>query len=187
MKQTLSTGVIFISKPSKLHVPVWQMVSAKMDALPIRAATWWTRPPIPSTTATTSIECWDTNLSHPGQVQIATSGTWQGKRIGLKGGGGNDANHAKIGVSLDPSKAFCFFGDENQQGALDGDCASSQNGRGGEFYVSTSPIFSRASPPFSPATLLRSNNFVSTTTTTPATTLVSSRRNRRLFNLRYPV
>jgi len=135
MKQTLSSGVIFISKPSKLHVPVWQMVSAKMDALPIRAATWWTTPPLPSTTADTTIECWDAALGHPGQVQIATSGTWQGKRIGLKGGGGNDANHAKIGVSLDPSKTFCFFGDENQQGALDGDCNSSQNGRGGEFYV----------------------------------------------------
>jgi hypothetical protein len=38
-------------------------------------------------------------------------------------------------VSLDPSKTFCFFGDENQQGTLDGDCNSSQNGRGGEFYV----------------------------------------------------
>jgi hypothetical protein len=135
MKQTLSSGVIFISKPSKLHVPVWQLVSAEMDGLPLRAATWWAAPKISSTTPATPIECWDAALGHPGEVQIATSGAWQGKTIGLKGGTGLDANHAKIGVSRDPAKEFCFFGDMNQQGTLDGDCASSQNGRGGEFYV----------------------------------------------------
>src|SRR5205823_5709756 len=50
MKETLSTGVTLISKPSALHVPPWQMVSALLGAVPLRAATWWTSPAIPSTT-----------------------------------------------------------------------------------------------------------------------------------------
>lgn len=135
MKETLSTGVIFISKPSKVHVPVWQLVSAEMDGLPIRAATWWANPKIPSTTADTPIECWNATLGHPGAVQIATSGSWQGKSIGLKGTPSANGNHAKIGVSRDAAKEFCIFGDMNQQGTIDGDCNSSQNGRGGEFFV----------------------------------------------------
>ena len=59
-----------------------------------------------------------------------------GKTIGLSAG----ASHAKLGVSLDPARPFTIFGDMNQQGALSGtakQCKSSQNGRGGMFFVLT--------------------------------------------------
>ena len=47
-----------------------------------------------------------------------------------------DSNHAKFGVSLDPGRPYAIFGDLNQQGALSGEnCSSSQNGRGGTFYI----------------------------------------------------
>jgi Deoxyribonuclease II len=137
-KTVLSSGVTFIVKPSLLHVPPWQMVSAQLGGLPIRAATWWTDPAIPSTTAATPVGCWDAALGAPGAVQIATTGTWQGKSIGLEGGEGTTFNHAKIGVSMDSTRPLCIFGDMNQQGTLsgaDGTCGSSQNGRGGTFYV----------------------------------------------------
>jgi len=45
-------------------------------------------------------------------------------------------NHAKIGVSTSGAHHFAIFGDMNQQGSLSGpNCKSSQNGRGGLFYV----------------------------------------------------
>ncbi len=51
-------------------------------------------------------------------------------------------NHAKFGVSTSPRTSLSIFGDMNQQGALcpgysrsDQTCSSSQNGRGGMFYV----------------------------------------------------
>lgn len=134
---TLSTGVMLIAKPSSVHVPPWQMVSAKLGGVPLRAATWWDTPPIYTTTATTNLACWDNSLGKPGPVEIAISGSWQGTKFGLKGGGGPDFNHAKIGVSTSGTNTYVIFGDMNQQGdALDPkDCGSSQNGRGGLFYV----------------------------------------------------
>jgi Deoxyribonuclease II len=134
---TLSSGVQLISKPSKLNVPPWQMVSAILGGVDLRAATWWASPPIPTTTASTPIKCWDKSLSKPGAVQIATTGNWNGKTIGLKGISSPNGNHAKIGVSLPGSdKSFAIFGDMNQQGSLSGpSCKSSQNGRGGLFFV----------------------------------------------------
>lgn len=138
----LSSGVRFITKPSQLHVPPWQMISAALGGLPLRAATWWEEPEIFSTDASTPVTCWNMQeLGVPGPVQIATTGTWQGKSIGLQGGEGTTFNHAKIGVSLDASQPLCIFGDMNQQGTLCGiakekiPCAASQNGRGGLFYV----------------------------------------------------
>jgi hypothetical protein len=68
-------------------------------------------------------------------VEIATSGEWDGQEIGLAGGPGPNFNHAKIGVSTSGSHHYVIFGDMNQQGALSGKCSSSQNGRGGLFYV----------------------------------------------------
>ena len=135
-KYSLSTGVGLISKPSALHVPPWQMVSAVLEGVPLRAATWWAVPQIPSTTASTRISCWDASIGKPGAVEIATTGQWDGKTFGLKGGPGPDFNHAKIGVSTSADSHFSIFGDMNQQGTLSGqNCASSQNGRGGLFYV----------------------------------------------------
>jgi hypothetical protein len=134
-KDTLSTGVELISKPSALHVPPWQMVSAELGGVPLRAATWWAKPQIPSTTASTKVPCWDNSLGKTGPVEIATTGQWSGKVFGLKGGPGPDFNHAKIGVSTSGNSHYSIFGDMNQQGALSGNCASSQNGRGGLFYV----------------------------------------------------
>lgn len=140
--QTLSTGVTLISKPSALCAPPWQLVSAALGGVDLRVASWWDRPQIYSTTRTTPIGCWKPPLGTPGAVQIATSGTWQGKRIGLTGGSGDEYNHAKLGVSTDPDHPYVIFGDMNQQGALcEGyaepgqKCESSQNGRGGLFYA----------------------------------------------------
>lgn len=143
---TLSSGVQFIAKPSALHVPPWQMVSAALGGVPLRAATWWATPYISSTTAQTPVPCWDTALSQglvrgkPGAVDIAATGTWGNpvKTFSLKSAPGTDGNHAKVGVSTTASDHYVIFGDENQQGTLGGpgaDCGSSQNGRGGMFFV----------------------------------------------------
>jgi len=128
----LSTGVRLISKPSRLNVPPWQLVSAELGGVPLRAATWWAAPKIPSTDSASPIACWAPGLPKPGAVEIATSGHWQGQSIDLKGGSGN---HGKIGVSLSGDHPYAIFGDMNQQGALSGKCSSSQNGRGGLFFV----------------------------------------------------
>jgi hypothetical protein len=133
--ETLSTGVELISKPSALHVPPWQMVSSILDGVSLRVATWWASPQIPSTTASTTIDCWDPSLSPPGAVEIATSGHFGDKTFGLKGVATPDGNHAKIGVSTSGTHHYAIFGDMNQQGAISGTCKSSQNGRGGLFFV----------------------------------------------------
>jgi hypothetical protein len=134
IQTTLSSGVQLISKPSKLAAPPWQLVSASLGGEPLRVASWWTRPEIPTTTASTPVACWDASLGKPGAVEIATSGTWSGASIGLEGMAEPNGNHAKIGVSTG-SHSYAIFGDLNQQGALSGTCTSSQNGRGGLFYV----------------------------------------------------
>jgi hypothetical protein len=136
LREELSSGVELISKPSALHVPPWQMVSSFLKGASLRTATWWAKPNIYSTTAATRIACWSNTLGKPGAVEIATSGEWAGKTIGLKGGSGPNFNHAKIGVSTSGTEHYAIFGDMNQQGTIAGDnCASSQNGRGGLFYV----------------------------------------------------
>jgi hypothetical protein len=136
---TLSTGVQFIAKPSDMNVPPWQMVSATLGGVGLRTATWWASPEIPSTTNTSTITCWDESLGTPGPVEIATTGTWDGTVFGLQGGLGTNFNHAKIGVSTTGTVPMSIFGDENQQGTLSGKCSSSQNGRGGTFYVMKDP------------------------------------------------
>jgi len=133
-RQILSSGVGLIAKPSDLHVPPWQMVSSVLGGIPLRTATWWANPAIPSTSGGVPA-CWDPSLTTtPGAVQIATSGTWQGISMGLTGGLKPDGNHAKLGVSADRGD-YVIFGDMNQQGALASKCGSSQNGRGGLFFV----------------------------------------------------
>ena len=111
------------------------MVSSLLGGVDLRAATWWAKPNIPSTDHQTPIECWDASLATPGAVAIATSGQWDGKSIGLKGGLPPDSNHAKVGVSTSGKANYTVFGDMNQQGALSGKCESSQNGRGGMFFI----------------------------------------------------
>jgi len=135
-KDTLSSGVELISKPSLLNVPPWQMVSAILGGVSLRAATWWANPKIYTTTSSTEIGCWADTLAKPGPVEIATTGRWAGKEIGLTGGLGPNFNHAKVGVSISGDVHDAIFGDMNQQGSASGpNCASSQNGRGGLFYV----------------------------------------------------
>jgi hypothetical protein len=73
-------------------------------------------------------------------VDIATTGHWDGVEFGLKGNVGADFNHAKIGVSTSGTTHYAVFGDMNQQGTLvpnpkTGKSDSSQNGRGGMFFV----------------------------------------------------
>ena len=139
-KTQLSAGIGLLSKPSALHVPPWQLVSSQLDRVSLRVATWWTNPAIASTKASTPIDCWDSSLPKPGAVQIATSGHWQDTAFGLKGGGGPDFNHAKVGVSTSGDHHFVIFGDMNQQGTLsDSNCGRSQNGRGGLFFVVDDP------------------------------------------------
>lgn|SRR5665647_710094 len=79
--------------------------------------------------------CRDKSLSQPGPVEIAETGHWQNSIFSFTGGPGPNRNHAKIGVSLDEDYSYAIFGDMNQQGKLSGNCASSQNGRGGLFYI----------------------------------------------------
>jgi hypothetical protein len=135
-KNTLSSGVVLMSKPSGLHVPPWQMVSAALGGVSLRTATWWANPKIYTTTASTTITCWDDSLGKPGPVEIATTGQWAGKVFGLTGGLGRNFNHAKLGVSISGDKQYSIVGDMNQQGTTSGrNCSSSQNGRGGLFYV----------------------------------------------------
>jgi len=132
----LSSGIGLISKPSDLNVPPWQMVSSLLNGVSLRTATWWASPEIPSTTSSTSIGCWSGGLGPAGAVEIATTGQWAGTTLGLTGGSGPDHNHAKIGVSTSGDHRYVIFGDMNQQGTLSGQkCWSSQNGRGGTFYV----------------------------------------------------
>lgn len=136
VKFQLSTGVGVLSKPSKLHVPPWQLVSAELGGVPLRVATWWANPAIDSTVASTRIDCWDDSVGKPGAVQIAITGSWNGIEFGLKGGPGPNFNHAKVGVSMDKLRNFVILGDMNQQGALsDTRCDRSQNGRGGLFFI----------------------------------------------------
>ena len=71
-----------------------------------------------------------------GAVEIAVTGQKWGEKgeeeeIGLIGG----QNHAKVGVSTSGKEHLSIFADLNQQGTLSGKCSSSQNGRGGLFYV----------------------------------------------------
>jgi hypothetical protein len=135
-KDILSSGVELISKPSHLNVPPWQMVSAILGGVPLRAATWWATPMIYTSTSSTTIACWDESLAKPGAVEIATTGQWAGKQFGLTGGLGTNFNHAKVGVSTGGEAHYSIFGDMNQQGTSSGpNCSSSQNGRGGLFYV----------------------------------------------------
>ena len=55
---------------------------------------------------------------------------------GLTGIATPNGNHAKIGVSTSGDHHYSIFGDMNQQGSLSPPkCDSSQNGRGGLFYV----------------------------------------------------
>jgi hypothetical protein len=127
--EKLSSGVRLVSKPSALNVPPWQMLSSVLGGADLRTATWWASPQIPTTIAEKKIGCWDDALQPPGAVEIALTGQWDGEKIGLRGG----QNHAKIGVAK--GKDLAIFGDLNQQGSLSGRCKSSQNGRGGMFYV----------------------------------------------------
>lgn len=145
----LSSGVRLISKASKLQVPPWQLVSAQLGATDLRVASWWKSPKIFSTTKSSPLpKCWDKKVlgaKKPGAVEIAISGTWPPNAkepgdLGLEGGGGDTHNHAKLGVSTSKGSSYSIFGDMNQQGALapghsGSTCHSSQNGRGGMFYV----------------------------------------------------
>lgn len=112
------------------------MVSAVLGGVSLRTATWWANPKIYSTTNSTKMTCWNHTLGKPGSVAIATTGRWDGIEFGLTGGGGPNFNHAKIGVSTSGSHHYAIFGDLNQQGDVSGQkCSSSQNGRGGLFFV----------------------------------------------------
>ena len=150
----LSSDVIMISKPSGLHVPPWQMVSSLLNSGPDpkqsnaaeRAATWWTKPWIPTTTKSSLVSCWDDTWAAdtdnkgktrlptqmPGPVEIAKSGVWAKQDINLIA----PSNHAKIGTAVAGDKKYAIFGDLNQQGGITPpSCDKSQNARGGLFFA----------------------------------------------------
>jgi hypothetical protein len=131
----LTSGVRLISKPSQLQVPPWPLLSAILGGVSIKAATWFAAPQMPETMAYTSISCWPQNLRGPGRVEPADVGYWEGKNFSLAGGASSDSNHAKFGVSTGEDQDLVIFGDLNEQGMLSGNCSSSQNGRGGLFFV----------------------------------------------------
>jgi len=140
---SLSSGVRLITKPSALHVPPWQFVSSRLGGENLLTATWWAYPKIASTRSAADVHCWDPLLTAaPGRVDVAVSANWEGTPVAFTGG----PNHAKLGVSLDGGHGYAIFGDLNQQGQL-GDpqnpnapnCGSSQNGRGGMFFVIANP------------------------------------------------
>lgn len=172
---TLSSQVRVIAKPSALHLPPWQLVSATLGGVPLRVASWWEDPKIYSTDGD-AIEGWPGSLGASGAVEIATTGTWDGTAIGLTGGGGKMYNHAKLGVSTDASKPLCIFGDMNQQGAIRDHrtkpvvtMASSQNGRGGTFYVlENATLFASLSALLKGATAPRTPTAAATAKSAPA-------------------
>ncbi len=138
LNEQLSNGTRLISKPSYLHVPPWQLVSAQLGGVDLRVASWWAHPKIYSTTKKQPTPgCWDKSLGKPGAVDIATTGTWKSVgTLGLTGGAGAKYNHAKLGVSTSHGKTYSIFGDMNQQGSLlKSKAKSSQNGRGGLFFI----------------------------------------------------
>lgn len=148
LDQPLSSGVRLIVKPSALHVPPWQFVSSILGGENLLTATWWANPKIASTRSAADVHCWDATLSTPpGEVDVALTGTWDGTQLHFTGG----PNHAKIGASLSGTHPYAIFGDLNQQGQL-GDasapnganCDSSQNGRGGMFFVIENPALAKS-------------------------------------------
>jgi hypothetical protein len=133
-------SVVLIAKPSNVNVPPWQMVSSLLSGVSARAATWWTKPKIASTLASTKSKCMDKAIKDgvikgkAGPVAIALTGEWKNNSIKLYA----PSNHAKIGVATsNKNERYEIFGDLNQQGSVSPppDCDASQNGRGGMFYV----------------------------------------------------
>jgi hypothetical protein len=134
----LSSHVKVISKPSVLHVPPWQLVSATLGSEPLLVASWVVgKDGFPSTRSGKTPGCWSPGLAKPGEVQVAVKGTWKGAPIGLLGGNPQlpDSNHAKVAVSLAGGHGYAIFGDMNQTGGLASECTRSQNPRGGLFFV----------------------------------------------------
>ncbi|HEX7817435.1 deoxyribonuclease II family protein [Dyella sp.] len=132
----LSTGVEMISKPSKLAVPPWPLVSSLLGGASLKVANWWNAPDrIPDSTASTPVDCWSAELGKPGAISSATTGQWSGVTFNLQGGASADHNHAKVAIGTDAGSDIVVFGDMNQQGSLKGHCTVAQNGRGGLFFV----------------------------------------------------
>jgi hypothetical protein len=142
----LSSGVKVIAKAGGLSAPPWQFVSAVLGAVPLRVANFWQGDLIYSTAGDAQPACWPPALKSltPAAVQVALTGTWDGATIGLTGepqdvsGKSLGANHAKVAVSTSGSP-LTIFADMNQDGAVSPagqlTCTSSQNSRGGLFFV----------------------------------------------------
>jgi hypothetical protein len=135
-RTTLSSGVILISKPSKLHVSPWHMVSGALGGVPLRVASFWSPTSgIKDTKTGTTIKCRDKSLNEPGPLRNVRLGNWNGREFGLTRAGNLGTNHAKIGISDGRERHYVIFGDMNQEGLLGGDCKKSQNLRGGLFFI----------------------------------------------------
>jgi hypothetical protein len=135
--EQVSTNVWIISKPSQLHAPPWLLVSSVLGSVDLLVASWWNQRDIPDTSAGEQIDCWPNSAGwkDPGAVVNAQSGHWQSTSFSLLGVGNPSGNHAKVGVTTSGDHPYAIFGDMNQEGALSGNCAVKQNGRGGMFFV----------------------------------------------------
>eukprot|EP00438_Fugacium_kawagutii_P035461 Skav216642 [mRNA] locus=scaffold1255:201077:202363:+ [translate_table: standard] len=132
--KTSKGQIQLIAKPSGLAVSPWHMVSS-LTQTPLRTATWWSHPTIPSSRAGYKPGCWNSKLpSSVPEVQAAISGQWANKQFSFKGEPTTNGNHAKVAHSLS-GRNLAVFGDMNMQGSLDSNCKASQNGRGGMFFV----------------------------------------------------
>ena len=153
-RETLSTGVVVLAKPSQLTVPPWHFVSAHLGGISLDVATWYEKAKmIKNTNASDATDCQadDSCCARPlfssigpfGSVTNYLCGTFEGKKVDLRAGTGASVagNHAKIGVSTSEDAPWVVFSDMNQAGCWNkndagcSQCAKSQSRRGGTFYA----------------------------------------------------
>ena len=131
---------MLISKPSNLNVPPWQMVSALLDGdvgahgdLVGLAADLLDQEARSRSAAGTGVLKSDNKK--PGDGRHRQERQLGGRTLGLIGGQRTTPRSAS---PRRVAKHYAIFGDLNQQGTINpgkGKCDSSQNGRGGMFFV----------------------------------------------------
>jgi hypothetical protein len=134
-RETLSSGVEILSKPSNLHVSPWRLVSSLLGALPLKTANFYD---VRAKESPTGKQCWKSSLPSSGKVSIAATGHYLQHRFNLLGGSkdnGKGRNHAKIGVSLIADKPYVILSDMNEVSPIPETCSKHQTARGGLFYI----------------------------------------------------
>jgi hypothetical protein len=65
---SLARRCALVVKPSALHVPPWQMVSAVLGSISLRVASWRNAKDYGSTQSGSAPGCWDSSLDDPGKA-----------------------------------------------------------------------------------------------------------------------